>query len=240
MTDGPRGGSAEESVDGTPRTQESVDGAPRTQGTFDGVPRAHIVLRPIGTPLSLGMAGLAIASLVQSGYDLHWIAHGQGMKVGLVLLAVPFFLQFLASVLSFLARDGTTGTALGVLSASWLAIALIHIANKGAHRSGALGLMLLAAAGILVLSALVTVWAKPLPNAVFAVVGIRFLLGGIYELGGPKRSRPPPESPAWSSLDWRATAWWRLTSRASHIAPSSRHSVGVGPAPRCPEPRTPR
>jgi succinate-acetate transporter protein len=44
--------------------------------------------------------------------------------------------------------------------------------------------MLLAAAGILVLSALVTVSAKPLPSAVFTVVGIRFLLGGIYELGG--------------------------------------------------------
>ena len=149
----------------------------------DGAPITHIFLRPIGTPLSLGMAGLAIASLVQSGYDLHWIARGQGLEVGLVLLAVPFFLQFLASVLSYLARDGTTGTAVGVLSASWLAIALIHIASGGAHRSAALGLMLLAAGGILVLSGLVTASTKPLPSAVFAVVGIRFLLDGVYELG---------------------------------------------------------
>src|SRR5690349_6656514 len=79
------------------------------------------------------MAGLAIASLVQSGYDLHWIARGQGLEVGLVLLAVPFFLQFLASVLSYLARDGTTGTPVGVLSASWLAIALIHIVRCGGN-----------------------------------------------------------------------------------------------------------
>jgi succinate-acetate transporter protein len=129
------------------------------------------------------MAGLAIASLVQSGYDLHWISRGQGMTVGLVLLAVPFFLQFLASVLSYLARDGSTGTALGVLSASWLAIALVHLATKGAHRSGALGLMLLAAGGILLLTAIVTGSDKPLPSAVFAVVGIRFLLAGAYELG---------------------------------------------------------
>jgi succinate-acetate transporter protein len=161
-------------------------GADRPESTAypDGAPRTHIFLRPIGTPLSLGMAGLAIASLVQSGYDLHWVGRGQGLEVGLVLLAVPFFLQFLASVLSFLARDGTTGSAVGVLSASWLGIALIHLASKGAHRSGALGLMLLAAGAVLVLSALVSVSAKPLPGAVFGIVGVRFLLSGVYELGG--------------------------------------------------------
>ena len=174
MTDRSRSGAA----------GESLDGAARTAGeTLDDAPRAHIFLRPIGMPLSLGMAGLTIASLVQSGYDLHWIARGQGLQVGLVLLAVPFFLQFLASVLSYLARDGTTGAAIGVLSASWLAIALIHIASGGAHRSGALGLMLVAAGAILVASGLVIASSKPLPSAVFAVVGIRFLLDGVYQLG---------------------------------------------------------
>jgi succinate-acetate transporter protein len=146
-------------------------------------PITHIFLRPIGTPLALGMAGLAIASLVQSGFDLHWIAASEGLEVGLVLLAVPFFLQFLASVLAFLARDGTTGTATGVLSASWLAIALIHLASNGHHRSGALGLMLLAAGGLLLLSAIASLAIKPLPAAVFGVIGIRFLLAGAYELG---------------------------------------------------------
>jgi uncharacterized protein len=154
--------------------------------SVDNAPQTHIFLRPIGMPLSLGMAGLAIASLVQSGYDLRWVSHGQGMKVGLVLLAVPFFLQFLASVFSYLARDGTTGTAVGVLSASWLAIALIHLASKGGHRSGALGLMLLAAGAILLLSAIAAAATKPLPGAVFAIVGIRFLLSGAYELGAPQ------------------------------------------------------
>ena len=148
-------------------------------------PSAHIFLRPIGSPLSLGLAGLAIASLVQSGYDLRWIARSEGLKVGLVLLAVPFFLQFVAAVLSYLARDGATGTALGVLSASWLAIALVHIATGGAHRSGALGLMLLASGGVLVLAAVAVASAKPLPSAVFAVEAIRFLVAGTYELGAP-------------------------------------------------------
>jgi succinate-acetate transporter protein len=46
--------------------------------------------------------------------------------------------------------------------------------------------MLLSAGGILVVSALVTASAKPLPSAVFAIVGIRFLLAGVYELGAPQ------------------------------------------------------
>lgn len=156
---------------------------PSVGSIADSAPRAHIFLRPIGTPVSLGMAGLAIASLVQSGYDLKWIAPGQALKAGLVLLAVPFFLQFAASVLAYLARDGATGTAMGVLSSCWLAIALVHIASGGDRRSGALGLMLLAAGGILLLTALASAPAKLLPAAVFAIEGIRFVLSGVHQLG---------------------------------------------------------
>jgi succinate-acetate transporter protein len=150
----------------------------------DAVP-ARVFLRPIGSPLSLGLAGLGIASLVQSGYDLHWIAHSESVKVGLVLLAVPFFLQFLASVLCYLARDGATGTGLGVLSASWLAIALIHLSSASGHRSGALGLMLLASSGMLVMATLAAIAAKPLPTAIFVIEAARFACAGVYELGAP-------------------------------------------------------
>lgn len=150
----------------------------------DEDPRSVIFLRPIGSPLSLGMSGLAIASLVQSGYDLRWLAKSESIKVGLVLIAVPFFLQFVSSILSYLARDGTTGAATGVLSASWLAIALIDIAGRG-HRSGALGLMLFAAGAMLALSAITMFPSKPLPAATFCVVGTRFALSGVYELGAP-------------------------------------------------------
>ncbi len=151
----------------------------------DAAVPARVFLRPIGTPLPLGLAGLAIASLVQSGYDLHWVPHSQSLKVGLVLLAVPFFLQFLAAIFSYLARDGATGSALGVLSASWLAIALIHLSSASGQRSGALGLMLLASSGVLVLAALAAIVAKPLPTLVFVLVALRFACAGIYELGAP-------------------------------------------------------
>jgi hypothetical protein len=143
----------------------------------------RVFLRPIGSPLTLGMSGLAIGSLVQSGFDLGWVAKDQSAKVGLILLAVPFVLQAIAAVFSYLARDGAAGAVLGVMATSWLAMGLVHISSPGGHRSGALGLMLLAAAGVLMLSALAVGIAKPLPGSLFFVAAIRFGLAGIYELG---------------------------------------------------------
>lgn len=144
---------------------------------------AQIFLRPIGSPLTIGMAGLAIGSLVQSGFDLRWIATTQAHEVGLILLAAPFVLQLIACVYSYLARDGAAGAAIGVVATTWAAMGLVHIVSVPGSRSGALGLLLLAAAGTLALSALAVSSGKPLPGLVFLAAAVRFALAGIYELG---------------------------------------------------------
>lgn len=147
-------------------------------------PRAQVFLRPIGSPLTIGMSGLAVASLLQGGFDLRWIATTQAKQVGLILLAVPFVLQLLASVFSYMARDGAGGAAVGVLGATWGAMGLVHIVSVPGSRSGALGLLLLAAAGVLALSTLAVMAGKPLVGLVFLAAAARFALAGIYELGG--------------------------------------------------------
>jgi uncharacterized protein len=147
-------------------------------------PPMRVFLRPIGSPLTIGMAALAMASLVQSGFDLRWIAISQATEVGLILLAVPFVLQLLASVFSYLARDGAAGAALGVLATTWGAMGLVHIVSEPGSRSGALGLLLLSAAGVLACSAAAVMSAKPLPALVFLIAATRFALAGIYQLGG--------------------------------------------------------
>lgn len=150
-------------------------------GPMDSVP-ARIFLRPIGSPLTVGMSGLAVASVVESGYDLGWIPKAQGLEVGLVLVAVPFVLQLLATIFSYLARDGATGAATGVLATSWLALGLLHVASRDGRTIGALGLMLLSSGGVLALSAVAVCSAKPLPGCVFMLAGLRFALAGVYEL----------------------------------------------------------
>lgn len=143
----------------------------------------RIFLRPIGSPLTVGMSGLAIASLVQSGLDLHWLALDQTHDVGLILLSVPFVLQLVACVFSYLARDGAAAAAVGALSVSWLAEGLIHVSSVPGSRSGALGLMLLAAGTVVFLSSLAVGASKPLVGFVFTLAAVRFMVSGVYYLG---------------------------------------------------------
>jgi uncharacterized protein len=149
---------------------------------------ARIFLRPIGIPLPLGMAGLTIASFVVSGLELHWVKHSETLEIGLILVAVPFILQLIACVLSYLARDGAAGATLGVLATTWLALGLIHIVSPTSRVSGALGLLLLIASACVALSAVTVAVAKPLPALVFFAAALRFGLSGIYQLSA---------TPAW-------------------------------------------
>jgi succinate-acetate transporter protein len=132
--------------------------------------------------MTIGMSGLAIASFVQSGLELGWVSDNQGVQLGLILLAIPFLLQLLASIFSYLARDGVTGAAVGVLSVSWLAIALIDVAAGTSKTSGPEGLMQLASAAVLSCSAAAVSTTKPLPGAVFLLAAVRFACAGIYQL----------------------------------------------------------
>lgn len=141
-----------------------------------------MILRPIGTPLTIGMSGLAVASFVQSGLDLGWVPKTQGTDVGLILLSVPFVLQLLASVFAYLARDGATGATLGLLATTWLSLGLVHLTSAAGSTSSALGLLLVAAGTMLALSAAAVLVVKPLPAAVFAIAALRFVLAGVYEL----------------------------------------------------------
>lgn len=149
----------------------------------NGAPATRIFLRPVGSPLTIGMAGLAIASLVDSGLDLRWLSLNQSHDIGLILLSVPFALQLIACIFSYLSRDGATGAAIGVLSMTWFATGLVLATSTPGSRSGALGLLLLAAGGVLILSALAVMIPKPLPGSVFGLSGIRFAVTGIYLLG---------------------------------------------------------
>ena len=130
------------------------------------------------------MSGLAIASLVESGVALKWVPESETVQAGLILIAVPFVLQLLASILSYLARDGAAGAATGVLSSTWLALGLSHVTAGTGRPIAVMGLLMLATAGVLALSAVAISVGKPLPGTVFMLAALRFALSGIYELSG--------------------------------------------------------
>ena len=178
-------------------------------------PPVRIFLRPLGSPLTLGMSGLAIASLVQSGVELHWTPRDETVQAGLILIAVPFVLQLLACILSYMARDGATGAAVGVLATSWLAIGLIHIAAKPGVTSGTLGLLLVASGGVLLASASAIASAKPLPGVIFAAAALRFAMAGVYQLSKVSFWSTPRDCWACSSPRSPPTRRWHSNSRAN-------------------------
>lgn len=149
----------------------------------NATPPVRIFLRPVGSPLTIGMAGLAIASLVKSGLDLRWISLSQSHTAGLILLSLPFALQLIACLFSYLSRDGALGAAVGVLSLTWFGTGLVLANSVPGSRSGALGLMLLASGSMVILSAIAVSMGKPLPATVFFLEGILQVITGVYYLG---------------------------------------------------------
>jgi succinate-acetate transporter protein len=147
---------------------------------------ARVVVRPLGSPVALGFGALAAATFVVAGLQLGWVAQTEGKKVALALILFSFPAQLLAGVLSFLARDGVVGTAMTELALIWLVVGATLRTSAPGSTSGALGLFLLFAFTTMTVSALVTMQSKLVATGIFATAALRFLLTGVYELGGGK------------------------------------------------------
>jgi succinate-acetate transporter protein len=143
-----------------------------------------ISLRPIGAPMSLGLYGLAAASLVLAGQQLAWITPADGKNVAVVLLGFAFAAQIVASLFSFLARDGTVGTAMAVLALTWLVVGLVLYRSPPGSTSDALGLFLMSIGTTMALVACTASTSKLVPAGVFGLAAVRFLVAGGYELSG--------------------------------------------------------
>jgi len=148
------------------------------------VARTTVVLRPLAGPLSLGFLALAGATSVVSGLQLGWVEPAEGKKVALVVLAFTVPLQFTASIVAFLARDGVAATGMGLLSGIWAAVGLVLFTSEPGSTSDALGLFLLVAAVSMWAPASAAAAAKLVPALVLGTAGLRFLLTGIFELSG--------------------------------------------------------
>jgi hypothetical protein len=103
---------------------------------------SRIVLRPIGSSLPLGVLALVPAGAVMGVMQLGGIPVGETKTVAVLLLGFVVPLQFIASVLSFLARDTVAGTGLGLFG------------GTGVEHAGAI--LGLALAGTALYSALAT------------------------------------------------------------------------------------
>lgn len=197
-------------------------------------PGAQIFLRPIATPLPIGMIALAVGSLVLGGLQLSWISTTQGHMVALCLLAFVVPLQLVSFVFGYFSRDEGTASALATLSGTWFSIGLVTLGSAPGSTSGGLGLLLIGATGALLVPVTVSASSKPLVSVVFAVTALRFLLSGVYQLSG---------SGSWQTasgvvgLIVVALAWYTAVAFALEagnrkpILPVLRRSGHAGPDP---------
>jgi succinate-acetate transporter protein len=146
--------------------------------------RPEIVLRPIGSPLPLGLSGLAVASLVVSGLDLGWVSVSTGHQIGLMLLIAGVPLQLIGLAFALPARDSAAATAMGLLSIAWMGMGLTRLLSPPGSVSHPLGLVLLATGALLACSAAGQATGKPLAGLVFALAAARLILSGLHELTG--------------------------------------------------------
>lgn len=144
--------------------------------------RTRVMLRPIAGPLALGFFGLAAATFVMSGLQLGWVDSTEGKQVAVCILAFTVPLQFTASLLGFLARDGVAATGMGVLAGTWAVIGLVTFSAKPGSTSDALGLFLLLAGVAIWAPASAAFVSKLVPALVLSIAGLRFLVTGVYQL----------------------------------------------------------
>jgi hypothetical protein len=154
---------------------------------------SRIIVRPMGTPLPLGFLGLLVATVGFAAVQLHWIPAAQGRFVALGVLVFTVPVQFLASVLGFLARDPVAGTGMGVLAATWAASSVITLASPAGTTSPALGVLLVLAGLAMVVPAAAGV-TKLAAVAVMGLSSLRFAVTGVAHL---------TSAPAWMT-----TAGW--------------------------------
>jgi uncharacterized protein len=149
---------------------------------MNGDQPARIVFRPIGSPLPLGFAGLFVATLMLSALQLDWLepADGQIVAFSLLLFAAP--VQLVTSLYAYAARDGTVGTGMGILSATWLTAGISMLSLPSGATSDGLGLLFVIAGAALLAPAFSAAASKPLAAAVLTIAAVRIALSGVYHL----------------------------------------------------------
>ena len=150
--------------------------------SLDVRPITRIMLRPIGSPLPLGFYAFGMGLLLISCLELHWIPLSDARNIPLVLLSFVAPLEFLACVLSFLARDTAAATAMGIFSLSWVAQGLVFI-RQGQQPSTTLAIFLFLMAIILAALTVISYSAKPLLSIILAAAFVRSAAAGVVELG---------------------------------------------------------
>lgn len=142
----------------------------------------RIVLRPLASPLPLGFFAFGMGSLLLSGFQFGLIPPSEAKILALLFGLFVFPLQALAAVLSFLCREPLGATALGMISASWLAGSAVIYTSPPASTTISFGIFYIMLSLMLLLLGIAGLQGKPLISAIILFATVRYAFNGLYEL----------------------------------------------------------
>lgn len=144
----------------------------------------RITLRPIASPLPLGLLAVMVAGTLLSLEQLGAFPVREGRTVAALILAFAVPLQLLATIFAFLARDTVAATGLGLFTGGWLGTGVAMLTTQPGASSKALGVFAIGLAVAFVTVIAGATFGKIGPAAVISVGSLRFVLTGISELTG--------------------------------------------------------
>jgi uncharacterized protein len=142
----------------------------------------RIVLRPLASPLPLAFFAFGVGSLMTSGLQLGLIPQQESRELALIFGAFVFPPMLVAAIFAFFGRETLGATALGLISFSWLASALVEYVAFPDPTTSALGVLDLALALVLLCLGAMGLLGKPLLSVVILLAFFRYGLNGLYEL----------------------------------------------------------
>ncbi|MDB5182180.1 MAG: hypothetical protein JWP13_943 [Candidatus Saccharibacteria bacterium] len=155
---------------------EAATGLQVQEPTIPGI--TTVTLRPIASPMPLGLFTLAIASAVVSAVEVGIIPESSFRAVSLII-APAFLLQLVAAIFAFLSRDTIAATVLASFASTWLVGALAFFINPP-DIGKALGIYYFVFS-IFVLLILSLAKSKLVLSAIMVCAVLRFVSSGIYE-----------------------------------------------------------
>jgi uncharacterized protein len=158
-------------------SEQTSDGA-------DTLAHTRIVLRPLASPLPLGLFAFALGSLVVGCAQLGAFGPDGGDPVVTVMLAVFVPLpQLLAAVIAFLTREPVVATLLALAGMTWPAALVVQVLDP-AVTNAPRGVLYVGVGALLLLLGSTSVTAKPLVGLLVLVAALRFVANGLYDLSG--------------------------------------------------------
>jgi succinate-acetate transporter protein len=162
-------------------THAAGDGAGRIDHV---VGNTRIVLRPIASPLPLGLLAVMTGGVLLACEQIGAFPPRDQHTIALILLGFVVPLQLLATIFCFLARDTVAATGFGLFSGAWLASALTLMNSPPGQTDKAFGVFLLALAAAMFVIVAGASLGKAGAALVMIVGSARFGLTGLYELTG--------------------------------------------------------